>query len=184
MVETNKFEIKHPRPLLVWSQTVNNFSSINSAILEIINSQRLANPTGITDNINVNVWQSNWNMDHYDGFKDVANEAKNLTKHVAEQFLNFKNFNPYIVDCWTNVYPTGGYCNIHSHFPATFAVVYYVKVPENSGDIVFPDADLKITPYNGLMLCFKGDVWHGVEANKTDEDRIIIGINITYNPGF
>lgn len=182
MVKENKFSIKLPRPLHIWSKVIDNYENINSKIIDTINVHRSANPSGLTDNINVNVWQSNWNMESEKGFKEIVESAQLLTKEIAENILNFKNFNSHVVDCWANVYPKGGYCNIHSHFPATFAVVYYVKVPDNSGDIIFPDADLKITPHNGLMLCFEGNVWHGVEPNNTDQDRIIIGINVVYKP--
>ncbi len=177
MIETTEFPTVHPRALPIWSQTVENFSEINQVIKSKISDLRLTNPSGVTDSINVNIWQTAWNMETQPGFSSIAETATSMVQSISKEYYRSTSYSPKIIDCWANVSNKDGGCNIHQHFPAVFAVVYYVDVPENSGDIYFPDADLKITPYTGQMLCFRGDAWHGVEFNKTDKDRVIVAIN-------
>ena len=180
MLELHEFPIVHPRPLRVWTQEIPSAEVINQKIIKTINKHRQQYPEGYTDNININVWQTGWNMQAESGFAEVADLAKSMTKEIAEQQLHFANFTPKIVDCWSNVYNTDAGCKVHSHFPATFSLVYYVRVPEGSGQIFFPDAEVKLEPVPGLMICFEGSAWHGVEFNPTEEDRIIVAINIVY----
>jgi len=180
-IEELDFEIKNPRPCYVWATTIKNSDDVNSRILKTISEEREKNPTGYTDDININVWQSNWEMENQPGFKDVADSAKEISTEIAKNHYNFKQFNPRLVDCWCNVYNKNSGCKVHQHFPATFSLVYYVKVPENSGRIFFPDLDVQLDPKPGLLLCFRGDTWHGVEFNQTEKDRIIIGMNVIYS---
>jgi len=179
-VEELKFDIKHQRPCFVWATTIDNHEEINSKILETIDKERENNPKGYTDDININVWQSNWEMENEPGFYEVSNSAKELTVEIAKNHFNFNQFVPQLVDCWCNVYNNNSGCKVHQHFPATFSLVYYVKVPENSGRIFFPDLEVQLDPKPGLLLCFRGDTWHGVEFNQTKNDRIIIGMNVVY----
>lgn len=179
-IDKLEFEIKHNRPVPLWKHDVENFEEINKLIIETIKSYREKNPAGYNDYINVNVWQTNWNMESESGFSEIAEISKNICKVVAQEYYNFNNFNPTIIDCWSNIYNKESGCRIHQHFPATFSLVYYVEVPENSGCIFFPDLEIKINPYPGLLLCFRGDTWHGVEFNQTKNDRIIVSFNIVY----
>lgn len=180
-IENFEFELKSTRPVPIWRHNVENSEEINKEILKTIESHRIKNPQGYTDYINVNVWQTNWSMETEAGFKNIAEIAKTLCVDIAKKYYNFTQFTPKIIDCWSNVYNKESGCRVHQHFPATFSLVYYVSVPEKSGCIVFPDLEIKIQPYPGLLLCFRGDTWHSVEFNQTDNDRIIVAFNIVYH---
>ena len=180
MIEQHEFPILKPRPLHVWTQMIPNAEAINQKIINTIDLHRSNYPEGYTDNININVWQTGWNMQTESGFADISELSQLMAKEIAETKLNFSNFKSKIVDCWANVYNKDAGCKVHSHFPATFSLVYYVRVPEGSGQIFFPDADIKLDPVPGLMICFGGDAWHGVEFNPTDKDRIIVALNLVY----
>jgi hypothetical protein len=87
----------------------------------------------------------------------------------------------------------------HHHPECMLAVVYYVKVPENSGDILLHDprgsilwkdpqarTDVtwesyrpyhKVTPVPGMLLIFPGYVIHSVESNLSQEMRLSIAIS-------
>ena len=82
------------------------------------------------------------------------------------------------------------------------AVVYYLKVPPNSGDILLHDprgsilwqdpqarTDVdwesyrpyhKIKPVPGMLLIFPGYVVHSVESNLSNEYRISIAISTRF----
>lgn len=178
--EQLEFETKHPRSTLIWTTVLDNKDEINQQIIETINQERKNNPEGYNDEININVWQSGWDMENASGFNRVAQAAKVFTKQIADEKLNFSIFNPHMIDCWCNVYNKESGCAVHSHFPSTFSLVYYVAVPKDSGRIFFPDIEIYLDPQPGLLLCFRGDTWHGVEFNKTENDRIIVGMNIMH----
>jgi hypothetical protein len=180
-IETFEFDLKSTRPVPLWRHDVENFEEINNEISSTISKHRAENPDGYNDYINVNVWQTGWNMEIEPGFSKIDNLAKTFCNTIAKDYYNFNQFNCKIVDCWSNIYNKDSGCRIHQHFPATFSLVYYVSVPENSGCIFFPDLEIKIQPYPGLLLCFRGDTWHGVEFNQTDKDRIIVAFNIVYS---
>jgi hypothetical protein len=93
----------------------------------------------------------------------------------------------------------GGNNSPHHHPECMLAVVYYVKVPEFSGDILLHDprgsilwqdpqarTDIpwqsyrpyhKITPVPGMLLIFPGYVVHSVESNLSQEMRLSIAIS-------
>ncbi len=175
-----EIDLIHPRKTPLWSHVIENKDEVNKKILDTIRNHKETNPEGYTDAINVNVWQSNWEMHDQPGIDFIVQSAKELTKSISKQYYNFPIFNPDVVDCWVNVYNKDSGCRVHQHFPATFSLVYYVQVPTNSGKIYFPDIETSLAPEPGLLLCFRGDLWHGVQFNLTSNDRIIIGINIVH----
>ncbi len=175
-----ELELIHPRKIPLWSTVIENKEEINQQIIETVTQHRKNNLENYTDTINVNVWQSNWEMQTQLGIDVVAEKSKEFTKVLAKEYYNFQNFVPEIVDCWVNVYNKDSGCRVHQHFPATFSLVYYVQVPQNSGNIYFPDLKTSLTPEPGLLLCFRGDLWHGVQFNLTTNDRVIIGLNIIH----
>tara|TARA_B100000579_G_scaffold3568_1_gene2748 strand:+ start:3630 stop:4202 length:573 start_codon:yes stop_codon:yes gene_type:complete len=100
---------------------------------------------------------------------------------------------------WVNINPKGAYNRRHVHMDTSIFLsgVYYVKVPENSGNIRFYDprgplmhvqrdheyfSDSivchEIEPYDGLLLYFPTWFEHDVTENETDEDRISIAFNV------
>lgn len=180
-IESLEFPVKNPKPCYIWKIDVEDHENINVKILKTIENHRKINPEGYSDYINVDVWQTDWNMENEPGFEDIANIAIQLCDSISKNHFKFEKFKSEIIDCWSNVYNRDSGCRIHQHFPAVFSLVYYVKVPENSGNIFFPDLEVQIKPYPGLMICFRGDTWHGVEFNQTNQDRIIVALNINYS---
>lgn len=172
---------KTTRDTCLWAYSVPDYENVNKKIISTIEKYKKTKKENYTDDININVWQTNWEMYDEVGFREICDIAKNLTISISTKHYNFSNFYPSVVDCWCNIYTMNSGCRVHQHFPATFSLVYYVEVPDNSGDIFFPDLECKITPLTGLLLCFRGDTWHGVRFNYTNKDRIVIGINIVYN---
>ncbi len=177
---TEQFDLKYSRPVPLWSIVLENHEELNKKLLEEIKKYRLEKPENYTDSINVNVWQSNWEMHTRPSFDVLIDTVKDFTKSVAKEYYNFPKFNPDVVDCWVNIYNTDSGCRVHQHFPATFSLVYYISVPEHSGEIYFPDIEASLMPSSGLLLCFRGDLWHGVKFNFTSNDRIIVGINVVH----
>ena len=102
---------------------------------------------------------------------------------------------------WVNINRRGDSNVRHNHFGRGIFMsgIYYVKTPENSGNIRFYDprgsmhmaledydyyygvADYQyVIPEPGLCLFFPNWLDHAVEENKSDEDRISIAFNVVY----
>ncbi len=102
---------------------------------------------------------------------------------------------------WANVNKTNEYNMHHNHAPAHLSGVYYVRVPENSGDIRFVDdrkvrtvtepnsinnspisvEDHTFKPEEGMLLLFPGWLEHFVDQNKSETARVSISFNIELN---
>ena len=106
----------------------------------------------------------------------------------------------YDVDAWVNINYNGSSNDPHEHLTrgGFLSGILYVKVPHNSGNIVFQDArnymqlrseplmyyndgnsTAPYTPLENELLLFPYWLIHGVEENKSNEERVSIAFNIT-----
>jgi hypothetical protein len=58
--------------------------------------------------------------------------------------------------------------------------VYYIRVPENSGDLILHDAGkkIRIQPQEGKLVMFAPGVLHEVTANAGSELRLSVAVNV------
>ncbi len=119
------------------------------------------------------------NEQHIPELKFIINEAIDL----AESILHKKNIR---AGYWFNYMPPGATTTLHTHDDddELLSAVYYVYVPENSGNLILYD-DLKsghretieIPSRTGDFIFFKPDIRHEVSKNNSTEHRLSIGIN-------
>jgi len=101
-----------------------------------------------------------------------------------------------IPQMWINVNKKNDWNTIHSHGQYNLSGTYYVKVPSDSGKIVFRDprpsaiSNLfmvnrfdkgefrKVKPIEGLLILFPSYLDHFVEPSNADEDRISISFDV------
>ncbi len=103
---------------------------------------------------------------------------------------------------WVNINNTSNFNMPHCHVgdngdEPIWSGVYYLQVPENSGNIIFYDprgeavagrkhsalyqkdiASKSITPVEGQMLLFDPLLMHAVTTNNSEEERISIAFNV------
>ena len=112
--------------------------------------------------------------------------------------LRLTNYN---FDAWVNINPPGSKNEMHEHISraAFISGVLYIKVPKNSGNIVFHDprhflitqsepllyynrgnSSSSYSPKENELLLFPYWLVHNVEENLSNEDRISISFNITH----
>ena len=67
----------------------------------------------------------------------------------------------------------------HDEFDELLSAVYYVHVPENSGNLIIHDAHshTEVTPEPGMFVFFAPSVMHSVSVNQSAERRLSIGMN-------
>lgn len=133
--------------------------------------------------------------------KHLSAEIKNnIGKYLNDiQFYNSQNYhgvaNYSINSSWFSKYEYGEYAPLHTHAHHEIAGVYYHKVEESHGNFYFecPTSQMqssfifnhmshttRITPSPGLLLLFPGYLYHGVYANRTQNERISISFNVSF----
>ena len=143
-------------------------------------------------------WHSTTEMHKIPVFKPLVDELfKMQIEMYREEFLSRE---PIIGNMWANINPPGGYNRPHIHPNSHFSGVYYIKAPQNSGDIVFNDPrsgahmimperikdskppshlwrEVRINPLEGRLIMFPSWLWHCVEPNESNDIRISVSFN-------
>lgn len=67
----------------------------------------------------------------------------------------------------------------HDDYDEMLSGVYYVKVPQDSGELVIVDKHSRtlVKPQPGMFVFFAPDVLHSVSMNLSGERRISLGMN-------
>jgi hypothetical protein len=83
---------------------------------------------------------------------------------------------------WFNAMDTGHRTTLHHHDEndELVSAVYYIRVPENSGNLILHDDGNKVCvqPEAGKLVMFAPDVPHEVSANRGSGLRLSVGMNI------
>ena len=125
-------------------------------------------------------------------------ELKPLSIEIEEFCKNINlGINEIVIpQMWINVNKKNDWNVIHSHGQYNLSGTYYVKVPKDSGNIVFKDPRpaamtnnfmvntfdkgefRKVKPIEGLLILFPSYLEHFVEPSNADEDRISISFDV------
>ena len=136
-------------------------------------------------------WQSELYDSKNDMFEPLIKEIKEFCGHLP---LNIKEI--IIPQLWVNVNKKGNWNIIHQHAQYDLSGTYYVKVPKDSGRLVFRDprpaaignkfllnrfdkGEFKnINVMEGLLAIWPAYLDHFVEPSNTDKERISISFDI------
>lgn len=156
----------------------------------------LRKSTGFTKQ-QIGSWQSRGNLHELPPFQPLTRSVSAASKGVLDFLkLDYQSF--VITNCWANINPKGHSHQAHTHPNNFLSGVYYVRAPENSGDIEFHDPRQQavvlvpkvnernpfnawkqsITPKEGQLLMFNSWFQHLVQENRSDEERISISFNV------
>ena len=118
-------------------------------------------------------------------------------------FPSIKNSTEMRASAWININGPGAYNIPHTHPNSHLSGVMWIKVPKDSGNIVFdnPSGHQAYTeinsytqefkdqffihhcywlpPIEGRMIIFPSHLQHGVNENNSNDDRISVSFNIT-----
>lgn len=91
---------------------------------------------------------------------------------------------------WFNYMPPGSVTLAHRHDDddELLSGVYYVDIPENSGNLILHEKvrhsenknkpeSIEISPEEGIFIFFQPDIMHEVTINRSPESRLSIGMN-------
>jgi hypothetical protein len=92
-----------------------------------------------------------------------------------------KNSGLELKDTWSQIHYPRESTSTHDHLPHQMAFVYYVEVPEGSGDLVFSINNYvftNVTPIQGRLCVFPAWVPHKVSKNTGQGIRISVSGNL------
>lgn len=121
-----------------------------------------------------------------------------ITEHVNDFARAHNSMADYTVQhSWANISKPGNFQEYHTHDGSIFSAVYYVSVPEGSGNIIFEDPrlpdmlplkDIKernslsfiktgYTPEPGTLVIFRSYMRHCVQVGTNTLPRISLALN-------
>jgi len=168
--------------------------------IEILCQQeRLKNPKGVIKS-NIGGWQSD-NIIYPDSSFSFLLDINPICQEFAKDILKI-NKDVYVYYAWININQKGNINQVHTHPGCVLSGVYYVKTPEECGNIEFthpgldmmerdwfdiiPESNLNV--YNSqhwwlpakanTLYIFPSWIKHLVGPNMSDDERISISFNI------
>ena len=90
-----------------------------------------------------------------------------------------------VSDCWGVLYNKNDFAVAHAHWPNIWSWGYYVKVPQGSSPLVFPEGkegNYYIFPQVGDLVIFPAWIKHEVPPSQIEEDRMLVGGNLERIP--
>jgi len=185
-----------PTPL--WTTIIPNYEDINKKMNQYVVSLRKSDPKGKIKS-NLIGWHSqNFNLQDSEPQFFINGISKILNESINDMGWDVKKNELKITGMWTIINPTNASNARHIHSNNFISAAYYLKAPEDCGDIMFYDPRsakviktpkinssnnlnievVNVTPKEGLLALFPSYMHHSVGINKSKEDRIVISFNI------
>ena len=133
-------------------------------------------------------WENQYlSIDHVPQLKKIFHFACKVGKKIIGKPLvvPYKEMGLPMDEFWFNIARPGESTGWHDHKDrSVLSGVYYLKVPDNAGDILFRKRDKdKIVEWNirsetGKLILFHSNIEHSVTINKSNHDRISIAFNL------
>ncbi len=191
-------------PLIAHGLEIEDFKKDKKKLLKFVYNEEKKDNDGL-ELSNAGGWHSNNNYHEHDNLlRDL------LSKYVQSFFGNRNVFNseinPHLIGLWMNINRKGDYNKSHIHPDSHLSGVFWIKCPPDSGHLTFQsphyfsqynevtsytkefrDQTISHPTYNvfseeGRMIIFPSSLYHHVEPNKSDEDRISVSFNINLVP--
>ncbi len=185
-------------PTPVWVSRLDNYKENNEQIYKYIYKLKESDSKGIIKS-NIKGWHSK-DFDMKD--KEPRNFINMITPYIKKVILDMnwdiEKQETKISSMWAIINKGGAANARHHHGNSAISAAYYVRAPKNSGDIVFYDprpAPIyyhpnsknvnslnamvnSVSPVEGALVLFPSYLDHSVNANLSDEERIVISFNI------
>ena len=151
---------------------------------------------GIT-RTNIKGWHSDTNMNELPEYAKLVDMLYSAQRTIYDQ--EYYESEPFLGNMWANINPPGGSNRAHIHPNSLWSGVYYVKAPQNSGqlkiedprsvalmsrprqkDVPKPDRLLRehhYEPKTGRLIMFPSWLNHCVDPNNSNDIRISVSFN-------
>jgi len=157
----------------------------NDDIIEVIHQ----NKENLTSSHKINGrWENKYlSIHHMPQIKSLFHLACKVGKKIIGRplIIPFKEMGLPMDEFWFNIAGPGDSTGWHDHKNSSIlSGVYYLKVPNESGDIHFRKkndgqvVEWKIRSETGKMILFDSNIEHSVPINKSKHDRVSIAFNL------
>ena len=183
-------------PTIVYIKDIPNPEKLNKHLEKHILQWQRDHPQG-HKRTNVHGWHSETDMNMKEEYNPLTIELFNMQEEIYQkEHLNKK---PALGNMWANVNCPGGYNRPHLHPNSLFSGVYWIKTPENSGTLMMYDPrpgvqttmpnrkegkippeywrEIHYQPIAGRCVMFPSWLWHEVQPNRSNENRISVSFN-------
>ena len=146
---------------------------------------------------NAGGWHSETNMNKREEYNPLTIELFNMQEEIyKKENLSRK---PVMGNMWANINGPGNYNRPHVHPNSLFSGVYWIKTPENSGNLMLYDPrpgthmsmpnrtdgklppelwrEVQYSPKAGTCIMFPSWLWHEVKPNQSSDTRISVSFN-------
>jgi len=181
----------------IWRAVLEGHEVLNENLLKVIDELRRRDPEGVSRS-NLGGWQSNPHLHREPAFRPFV--------ELLERILDTAVRKPYklsddavveIESMWANVNSAAASNAPHVHANSHWSASYYVKTPNQCGDIWFYDprpaagmleypvfeqgdltsSEMQFPVSAGSLLIFPSYLLHSVEPNMSGEERVSIAFN-------
>ena len=185
-------------PTPVWAIQLENYKLVNEEMYNYIKIQQEIDGVGINKS-NIKGWHSkDFNLSEKEPQNFISFISSSIEQVMIDMNWDKEKQLAKIDNMWAIV-NIGGSANLrHQHGNSTISGAYYVRAPENCGDIVFYDprpapvysypnakqpnslnAQVNaISPKEGALVLFPSYLDHSVNENLSKNERIVISFNI------
>ena len=197
MSEREVYEL-FPDPIFHYK--LENYKQINKELLNYILELQKKDKKG-NNRSNRGGWHSpNFDLVNPGPPINFINSFKDFLKHIIEDEIGWEYIpnKQRVVAMWAIINKKNSYNVKHNHQNCYLSSAYYIKKPENSGDITFYDPkesktyrfpevekhtnysaeSVTIKPEEGDLLIFPSYLYHDVGVNLSDEERVVVSFNI------
>tara|TARA_B100000427_G_C15236849_1_gene475930 strand:+ start:49 stop:648 length:600 start_codon:yes stop_codon:yes gene_type:complete len=188
-------------PTIIHTHEVTNFKNSQKNLIEFIYEEREKDDIGIIAS-NGGGWHSK--RDYHQKQNNILYHiVKSAIKtHFSDKEIFKENLQIEISALWANINGKGNYNVSHIHPNSDISGVLWIKIPENSGVIEFTSPHMYnqfrerqiykkkildnagihpawyLTPIEGNIVFFPSSIFHNVNSNESEEDRISVSFNL------
>ena len=187
-------EYHFPTPIYI--KEIPNAVELNHYLEKQILRWNKEDPKG-HNRTNINGWHSTTDMNKKKEYNPLMQELFAMQYEIfKKEFLTLK---PVLGNMWANINYPSGYNRPHLHPNSLFSGVYWIKAPENSGNLMLYDPrpgvhttmpdrkkgklpsavwrEVHYKPRAGMIIMFPAWLWHEVQPNRSQDIRISVSFN-------
>jgi hypothetical protein len=160
---------------------IKEHNDIKNNLINLINKIPINKIDVKTENIS----HTDWNLPN-DCNREYVDFFRKIIKPYIEKISLFLNTKDYRVhNFWFQKYKNQDFHNWHIHPDCNFSNVYYLNLPEkNMRTKIFNIVDKSFSYLDvteGDLITFPSFLHHKSEANKNNQDKIIIAFNTSFD---
>ena len=192
----NKINCELVFPTTIYYSDLND--EYRDELIDYVRYCQASDPLGVEKTNMGGGWQSKDNWLDSSSCKELKNDLENVVSNICISLKIKERLKIY--NSWVNINPTGAYNAAHTHPRNLFSGCYYLKTPQDCGNIVFYSplhakemidatygevsgitANHLIYPaVAGRVYIFPSWLMHSVQTNQSCEDRISMSFNVFF----